>query len=302
MYDAIIIGAGPAGLTAALYAGRYKMNVLVLGSLLGGVATEAHIVENYPGVKSIKGPKLMEVMIKQVTDLGVEIKNQNVTEIKKIDNGFEVFTDEGNYEAKLLLLAVGTKRKKLDLPDEDKYMGKGISYCVTCDAPLFKDKKVGVIGGRDSAVKAALHLSEYAEKVYIIYRQDKLRAEPTLAEQAEKNPKIEMVYNSNVVELKGNGFLEGVKLDTGVEMQLSGLIIEIGATPSIVIAKELGVAEDEQGYVIVDGKQKTNIQGAYAAGDITTASDKFKQIATAVGEGAVAAFEMYKELKNGEHH
>ncbi|MBW3017034.1 FAD-dependent oxidoreductase [Candidatus Woesearchaeota archaeon] len=302
MYDAIIIGAGPAGLTAALYAGRYKMNVLVLGSLLGGVATEAHIVENYPGVKSIKGPKLMEVMIKQVSDLGVEIKNQNVTEIKKIDNGFEVFTDEGNYEAKLLLLAVGTKRKKLDLPDEDKYMGKGISYCVTCDAPLFKDKKVGVIGGRDSAVKAALHLSEYAEKVYIIYRQDKLRAEPTLAEQAEKNPKIEMVYNSNVVELKGNGFLEGVKLDTGVEMQLSGLIIEIGATPSIVIAKELGVAEDEQGYVIVDGKQKTNIQGAYAAGDITTASDKFKQIATAVGEGAVAAFEMYKELKNGEHH
>jgi thioredoxin reductase (NADPH) len=300
MHELIIIGAGPAGLTAALYAGRYKMDVLVVSKMLGGVATEAHIVENYPGVRKIKGPKLMEIMVKQVKDLGIEIKQENVTEIKKINTGFEVVTDEGKYQAKKLLLALGTERKKLNLPNEAKFLGKGISYCVTCDAPLFKGKHVGVIGGADSALKAVVQLSEYADKVYIIYRKDKLRAEPMLTEKALKSKKVEVVYNSNVVELKGDNMLSGVKLDTGKELAIQGLVIEIGATPSTVIAKELGVELDDSGYIKVNTMQQTTAHGVYAAGDISTNSAKFKQIATAVGEGAVAAFEIYKELKHGK--
>lgn len=290
-YDLIIIGTGPAGLTAAIYAARYKINFLIIGKLLGGLAGKTYEIHNFPSYKKIKGPELMTKMFNHVKKLGVEIKLEEVADIKK---GFEVITNKDKYLTKKIILATGSERKKLGIKREEKFVGKGISYCATCDAGFYKDKIVGVVGGGNSALTSALLLTEFAAKVYIIYRKDKfLKAEPILVKEVEKNKKINLMFNSKITKLIGEDKLEGIYLNENRKLKLDGLFIEIGNILNIKLAEKLKI-KTLNGEIIVDKKQKTNVDGVFAVGDIT--NNPLKQIITACGEGAVSANSVYEEL------
>ena len=213
-----------------------------------------------------------------------------------------ITTKKNIYKSKTVIVASGTKRRKLNIPGEQELIGKGVSYCATCDAAFFKDKIVGVVGGNDAAAMSALLLAEYAKKVFIIYRKEKIRAEPLRVSQLEKNKKVTIINNTNVITVNGDKIVSSVTLDkeykNSKELALDGLFIEIGSIPSTILTKPLGIELDEQGYIIVDASQKTNVDGFYAAGDITSNSDKFRQIITAASEGAIAAHSVYEFLKN----
>ncbi len=295
-YDLIIIGAGPAGLTAAIYAARYKMKVLVVGEQPGGMASEAHEICNFPTYKKISGEEFTEKMNEQVKNLGVKLIHDSVISIEKIDSIYNLKTNLKEYPAKKIILAMGSEKRKLELENENKFIGKGVSYCATCDAPFFRNKIVGVIGGSNSALTAALLISKFADKVYIIYRQDNFfRAEKMWVEDVENHDKIKIIFNSNVTELKGDNVLEGVKLDNGQELKLDGLFIEIGSIPSVKLAENLGIELDGN-HIKTDNKQKTNVNGIFAAGDIT--NNPLKQIITACSEGAIAANSAHLELNS----
>lgn len=292
-YDVIIVGAGAAGLGAAIYCARYKLKTLVISKEIGGVIVDAHKVENYPGFKDITGLELMDKFQEQAKSFGVEVRQDEIIEISK-EEPFKVKTKKEECEAKALILAMGSERRKLIVPGEKKFTKRGVSYCYTCDAPFSKDKEVAVIGGSDSAARAAQLCAEYAKKVYIIYRKDKMRAEPYTVEQLEKNPKIKFMYNTNIIEIKGDALIKSVILDSKKELKIDMLFVEIGQVPNTSIAKRLGVKIDKQGYIITDNSQKTNIDCVYAAGDITSGSNKFRQLTTAISEGSIAAESIYK--------
>lgn len=295
MYDLIIIGSGPAGLSAAVYAARYMMKTLVIGELAGGLVSEAYEVCNFLTYTKIKGFELSQKMTDHVRDLGVDIKQEKVNKIIKKNNFFEITTSDSVYTAKKILLATGTKRRKLGLEKEFDLRGKGISYCATCDAAFFKDKVTAVVGGSDAALTAALLLSNFSEKVYIIYRKDKFfRAEPSWIKNIEETKNIFSVFNSNIVELIGENKLTAVKLDSGKTIDIDGLFVEIGADPNIELAEQLGV-ELENKYIKTDKKQKTNVEGVFVAGDVC--NNHLKQIITAAGEGAVATNSAFEEIK-----
>ena len=300
VYDLIIIGAGPAGLSAAIYASRYNLNVLVVGDEPGGMAAEAYKVENYPGFKSVSGMELMNKFKEQVNGL-VDIKQEKIIELKK-ENNFVITAKDRVYKSKAVIVASGTKRRKLNIKGEKEFLGRGVSYCATCDAAFFRDKVVGVVGGNDAAAMSALLLAEYAKKVFIIYRKEKIRAEPLRVSQLEKNKKITIINNTNVIAVNGDKMMNSVTLDKefneNKELALDGLFIEIGSVPSAVLTKKLDIKLDEEGYIIVDSTKKTNVNGFYAAGDITTGSNKFRQIITAASEGAIAAHSVYEFLKD----
>lgn len=296
MYDVVIVGAGPGGLSAAIYAARYNLKTLVIGTEFGGTIIEAPSVENYPGFKKISGLELMEKFKEHAKNLKAEIKEEEVKAIRKGKEHFIVTTSKNEYEAKTLVLALGTRRRKLNVPREERFIGKGVSYCVTCDAPFYRDKTVAVIGGSDSAAQAALIASEYAKKVFIIYRKEELRAEPINKERVHKNEKIEVIYNANVIEMSGRNFLESVKLDTGRELRVDGLFVEIGLVPSGALAAGLGAKLNEKGEIIINRKSETNVPGVFAAGDVT---DGFlKQAITASAEGCTAALSAYLYIKS----
>ncbi|MCA9487488.1 MAG: FAD-dependent oxidoreductase [Nanoarchaeota archaeon] len=297
VYDLIIVGAGAAALAAALYAARYKLTTLMLGQIPGGTSGTAHEVWNYPGFDKISGMELMMKMIEQVKMNGAEFKQETVQDIKK-GKKFTVKTDKETYEAKKIILATGSERKKLGIHGEKDYVGKGISYCATCDSGFYKDKIAGVVGGSDAALTAALLLARFAKKVYIIYRKDKFtKPDQTWVEQVEKEKKIEIIFNAEVSKLIGKDKIEGVEIeieDKKEKLKLDGLFIEIGSTPNTELAQKLGI-ELDKGEIAVDKNMKTNVEGAFAAGDIT--NNPFKQISTAVGEGSIAAYSAYKELR-----
>jgi thioredoxin reductase (NADPH) len=295
-YDLIIIGAGPAGLTAAIYAARYQMDCMVISPETGGSCAMAHDIENWPGFKG-PGMELMQKFEEHAKSFGVPIRMDEVREIKKESDEFIVSTEKENFKAKTIIIAMGTKRRKLDAPGEDALFGKGVSYCATCDALFFKDKVVGVVGGANAAAMAAQILSQNAKKVYIIYRKSKMRCEPIRLNDLENDPKVEFRYNSNVKEIIGKEKLERVKLDTGEELQLDGLFIEIGGLPITAIAKELGVELSEKERIKVDKSMATNIEGVFAAGDITTGSNGFNQIVTAAAEGAIATLGAFNFIR-----
>ena len=298
-YEVIIIGAGPAGLSAGIYSARYKMKTLIIDVTPGGLAKDAHKVENYPGFESISGMDLMEKMTTHSTNSGAQIEYDSVTAIEKKDDKFHIMTESGNeYISDYLIIATGSKRKKLGIPGEDKLYGRGVSYCATCDAAFFKDKDVGVIGGGNSAIMAATILAEYAKKVYLIYRGSELKAEPVWVERITHNPKIEVMLNRNVLEAVGEKRLEKIKMDNGDEILVSGLFIEIGSMPSAEMARSLGVQLDDKSRIIVTPDQKTNVQNVYAAGDVTTGSGGFQQIVTAVSEGSIAAYDIFRQKKH----
>jgi len=295
-YDVIIVGAGPAGLTAALYAARYNMKVIVIGKMLGGTIGEAIKVCNFPSYEEITGIEFVKKMIEQIKNLGVEIKMEEVFDINKKGKEFSVVTNKEKYFGRKVILATGTQRRKLNLPNEDKLVGQGVSYCATCDAGFYKNKIVGVVGGSDAALTAALLLSEFAKKVYIIYRKDKFfRGEQAWIKEVEKNKNIEPLFNLRVVELIGDKKLNGVVLNDGKKLELDGLFIEIGSVPVGELGKKLKL-KFEGIFIAVDKKQKTNVEGIYAAGDIT--NNPLKQMITACAEGAIAANSAYRELSS----
>ncbi|MBS3076453.1 FAD-dependent oxidoreductase [Candidatus Pacearchaeota archaeon] len=296
-YDLIIIGAGPAGLTAAVYSARFKIKTLVLGSLPGGLAGEAHEVCNFPSYGKISGMELMMKMVKQVQDLGVQIKSEEVENIKQ-GKTFEIKTKKNSYTAKKLIIATGSERRKLNAPREKELLGKGISYCATCDSGFYKDKIVAVIGGGDAALTASLLLSRFAKKVYIIYRKDKFsRGDPTWVDQAEKTKNIEFIFNSEITNLFGKSSLEEIEINGKEKIKVDGLFIEVGSVPNTKLAEMLKL-KLSHGYIEVDKNQKTNVDGVYAAGDIT--NNPLKQIVTACAEGAIASQTAYKELQGGK--
>jgi thioredoxin reductase (NADPH) len=303
VYDLIIIGAGPAGLTASIYASRYKIEHLVIGREPGGQANEAHKIENWPGTISISGFELLQKMRSHAEKLGAKVILNSVSSIKKRDDFFEIIAQSNQYQAKNIILALGMEYRRLGIPGEAEFKGKGVSYCPTCDAAFFKDKIVSVIGGGNAAGSAALLLAEYARQVYLIYRGERLKMDPAYLDKISTDSKIEVIYNTNVKEIKGGEVVEKIVLDQDYqgknELETQGVFIEIGSEPGIEIAKQVGVDIDEQGFIIVNPDQSTNIPGIYAAGDVTTGSNKMRQIITAAAEGAVAAGSVYKKIQTG---
>jgi len=302
LYDIAIVGSGSAGLSASIYASRYRLRNIVFGKMPGGTIADAHKICNYPGLKDITGLELGQRMHDQAKEQGGEFSFENIVDIKKERGLFKLITESGKeYFSKTVLLSTGTERNKLKLPNEDKYLGKGVSYCATCDAMFYKDKTVGVVGGSNAATMAATMLADIAKKVYIIYRGDKLRGEPAWVEDVESKDNIEVLFNTVVIGLIGEGKLEKVRLkeenkETS-DLNLDGLFIEIGSRPDISLSTLLGVDLDEKQHIVVDQRQATTLEGVWAAGDCTTNSNKFQQVVTAVGEGAVAANSIYCYIK-----
>lgn len=297
--DIIIIGGGPAGLSAAIYAARYKMDLLVFSKNLGGLAATAHKICNFPSYNEIKGFELMQRFTKHAEELGAKIIYEEVTKLEKDGKNFVVYVGNEKYKCKKLIFCGGTNRVRLNVPGEGKLLGKGVSYCTTCDAAFFKNKAVCVVGGSDAALTSALLLAEYAKKICIIYRGDKFsRGDPTWVDAVNGNKKIIKIFNEEVVEVFGDKCVEKIKLKSGKEMKLDGVFIEIGSIPETKLLNPLKVEMNEKGYVIVDREQKTNVRGLFVAGDTT--DNKLKQIVTASAEGAIAAYSAYKQIKEGD--
>jgi thioredoxin reductase (NADPH) len=285
-YDVIILGAGPSGLAAALYCARYKLKTLVISKNIGGMANLAPSIENYPGFEG-SGMELMRKFKEQAKNSGAEFLNKNVFSIEK-NKEYQIETSGGEkVKASSIIICLGTKKRKLNIKGEEKFIGKGISYCATCDAPLFKDKIVGIVGGGNSAAMAALLLAKHSKKVYIFYRRDKLRSEKTLIERIKKNKKIEIYYNKKLKEIKGDVFVNEILLKDGEKKNIGGLFIEIGSLPITDIARKLGVKLDKEGYIHVNNNMETNIKGVFAAGDAVKSS--LKQVVVAAAQGAIAA-------------
>lgn len=311
MYDLIIIGTGAAGLSTGIYTGRYKMKVLAVGKEFGGETALAGKVENYPGFKEIDGYDLMKKMKDQAENLGVEIKNGEITKIERNESCFKVQVGDEEYKANALVFANGTERRRLGLPNEKELTGKGVHYCITCDGPLYSDKTIAIVGGGDASVKGVNLASEYAEKIYLIVRDKEIKAEPINYERMKKlGDKVEVLLETEVKKIVGDEKFEKVVLAKpykgSEELEADALFIEIGAEPEVELAKSLGVELDERGYVKVDNMMRTNVDGVFAAGDITNHFESFKQDITAAAMGSVAATSAYDYKKiHGElckHH
>ncbi len=299
--DLCIIGSGPAGLTAAVYGARYKIDQVLIGNLDGGLMTTSHKICNYPGETEISGIDLALKMEQQVKSLEVDKITANVIDIIKSNDNFKVIlSNSKEIEAKNIILATGTVHRHLGLENEERFLGKGISYCATCDAMFYRDKIVAVIGGSDSANTAALYLANVAKKVYQIYRKDKLRGETAWIDQIKKNDKIEVIYNAEIKKIEGAEKLESIIInENGVEknLQIDGMFVEIGSQPDRTLIDKLNLETDSGSYIITKPDQSTSVDSVYAAGDITTNSDSFRQIITACSEGSIAAKSVFEKLQ-----
>jgi thioredoxin reductase (NADPH) len=300
-YDLIIVGAGPAGLSASVYASRYGVKNVVVGEIEGGVASTTHEIGNWLGEKSISGFEFSQKATDHVKSLEAEIKNASVDQFEKKDKGFELMLSNGEkISGKTLLLALGTKHRKLGVLGEKEFFGKGVSYCATCDGFFYKDKIAAVVGGGDSAASASIHLSGIAKKVYLISREEKLGAESFWVKGIEEKNNVDVIYNANIKEIKGENKVESIELDTIVdgknELEVDGVFVEIGSFPNTEILKNLELDLEEDGLIRIDEGGRTSVNGVWAAGDVTTGSNKFRQIITAASEGAIAANGIYKYL------
>ena len=300
-YDLLIIGAGAAGMTAAIYAARYKLDCIVLGQDIGGTANLAHDIENWPGFKG-PGIDLMEMFKEHALSFDVPILIQKIDKIERKGKHFITYSEEGRLKALTVIFAMGTQRRKLGIPGELEFAGKGVSYCATCDSVFYKNKVVGVVGGGDAAAMGAQILSQHAQKVTIIHRKDKMtKTEPARIDELESDPKIEFIFNANVTEIFGDEFVNKVRLDTGQDLELDGIFIEIGGIPATEIAKSFGVDVEENNKIKVNSAMETNIPGVFAAGDITTGSNEFNQIVTAAAEGSIASLSAFNFIRSLKH-
>lgn len=285
MYDAIIIGCGPAGISAAIYLKRANKNVLVLEKeTIGGQMSTSPLIENYPGIESISGTELAFKMYNQMTKLGIKVVLEEVKEV--LEN--EVITEKNRYKTKVIIIATGAKFRRLNIPNEEKFIGKGIHFCTSCDGSFYKDKIVAVIGGANSAVINAIYLSNICKKVYLIYRKENLKCEEILEEKVKKQSNIEMINNSNVIKINGDKNLESIVIDTlGKEtiIKLDGIFESIGLEAQTEIAKNL-LPLDKHNYFI-HNNTITQYENIFVAGDCV--SKQVKQITTAVSDGTNAA-------------
>ena len=280
MYDIAIIGGGPAGLTAAIYARRAgKKTLLIEAITCGGQMNNTGKVSNYPALEDITGPQLAQSMQKQAEDLGAEIEYDKIL---RIEPGFKLIGEEDEYSAKAVIIATGTEPRKLGLEGEDHL--SGISYCATCDGGFYKDKAVAVCGGGNSAVHEALYLAGIAQKVYLIHRREELRAAGDVVEKLNNNPRVEMLLGANVAKLLGDKKLTGIELDNGKTIELDGLFVAIGREPKCDF---FGGDKSEDGFIVSDESCATSIPGVFVAGDIRTKA--LRQIVTATADGAAAA-------------
>lgn len=307
IYDIAIIGSGPAGFSASIYASRYRLSNIVFGKMAGGTIADAHKVCNYPGLPGVTGLELGQKMYDHAKEEGGEFLHESIESLEKKDNVFRLITNtKKEYFAKTIILATGTKRNKLHIPNEDTYLGKGVSYCATCDAMFYKDKVVAVVGGSSAATMAATMLSDVARQVYIIYRGKELRGEPAWAEEVKGKDNISILFETLVTSLEGNTVLERIKLSKKFNdseyLDVNGLFIEIGSEPNATLPLQIGLELDDKQYIKVDEKQSTSIEGIWAAGDCTTNSDGFQQVVTAVAEGGIAANSIYSYLKESSNH
>jgi len=300
-YDLVILGGGPAGLTAAIFAVRYTLKTLVIAKKMGGTAAIAGEVENWPGLIG-SGKEIMDKFKAQAEKFGAELFEAEVDNVEKDENGFVLEIKDKEIHCKSLIIALGTENLKLNVEGEKEFLGKGVSYCAVCDGNFFKDKIVAVVGGANAAAKAALYLSDLAKKVYIVYRREKMRCEPTLFNKIKNKKNIEIYYNSVPLKILGDKKVSGFEIEQSegkkankINLAVDGIFVEIGATPVNEVVKSLGL-KMEKDYIVVDREMKTNVLGVFAAGDNT--NGKLKQIVTAAAEGAVAATSAYDYLKS----
>ena len=302
--DLIIIGGGPAGLTAAIYAGRAKLDVLLLeNKILGGQVRNSFTIENYPGFKSVQGSRLADLMQEQAAEFGAVIDEFDLIEkIYLSDDEKIIETEMYIYKPKAVIIATGAVPKKLPIKGEKEFQGKGIHYCAVCDGAMYEGKNIAVVGGGNAALEEALFLTRFAEKVYLIRRYDYFRAEKSVIEEVYNNPKIEVLLNEDLIEAKGDDFLKKVVLRNTVSNEISELEVEavfgyIGTEPKTSDVKEY-VKVTEQGYIITDEDMQTNIKGVYAAGDVR--DKKYRQITTAVSDATIALLNAEKYVLQGE--
>lgn len=291
MYDIIIVGAGTAGLSAAIYGVRAGKNVLVLeANVYGGQIINTPEIENYPGIKHISGYEFATNLYEQAKELGAEIRFEKVLEIKSEQNEKIVITENNSYSTKSIVLATGAKNRPLGLENEKEWIGRGISYCATCDGAFFRGKDVAVNGGGNTALEDALFLSSYCNKVYVIHRRDSFRGEDKLLQSLQEKINVEFILNSYITELLGEDQLEGIKIrnkDTNneSEININGLFIAIGQIPENTIFSNI-VKLDKGGYIMAQEDCKTNVEGIFVAGDSRT--KVIRQLATAASDGAIA--------------
>jgi len=295
-YDVIIIGAGAAGLGAALYSARYNLKTLLIAKEFGGTGNIAHRVDNWIGEPGVTGIDLMNKFIKHVDEYKVPKVEAEVTKISKMSDGsFSVKADK-TYYGKTVIYSLGMKHRKLGIPGEEEFSGRGVHYCYTCDGPLYKNKKVAIIGGGDSAGWGSVFLSEHAKEVYTLVRKPFMRAEPITVSQMEDSPKIKIKYNTEAAEFFGDTILKGIKFKSGRTMKVDAVFIEVGHIPLSEMVEPLRVKRNDHRYILVDNHQRTNLKGFCAAGDITT-RHTLKQFITSAAEGSVAAETVYSYLK-----
>lgn len=301
-YDVIIIGAGPGGLTAALYASRANLSVLILDrGPYGGQMNNTDAIDNYPGFTEIKGPELGEKMYQSVMKFKPDFEYGDVQSVTLEDDHKLVKTDTGDYTAPVIIIGTGADHKHLNVPGEEEYSGRGVSYCAVCDAAFFKDEDVVVIGGGDSAVEEGIYLAQLAKSVTIVHRRDKLRAQPELQKRAFDNKKIKFVWNAQTESIDGDGQkVTGITYldkETGEKKTLSaaGVFIYVGVIPQTAPFKDLGIL-DEKGWIPTDEHMRTKVPGILALGDVR--AKDLRQIANAVGDGSIAGQEAYNYLQS----
>ena len=300
MYDTIIIGAGPAGMTAALYAARSNLKVALLErGIPGGQMNNTADIENYPGYANISGPELAEKMFEPLENLGVEHLFGLVEKIEDRGDFKEVITEDERFEAKTVIIASGANHRHLGVPGEEDYNSRGVSYCAVCDGAFFRDEDLLVVGGGDSAVEEAIFLTRFAKSVTIVHRRDELRAQKVLQDRAFANEKIRFVWDSVVESIHGDErkvtgvTFKNVKTGEVSQAEFGGIFIYVGLDPVSEFAADLGIT-DEAGWILTDHHMKTSVAGIYAVGDVR--QKDLRQITTAVGDGAIASQEAYKYL------
>lgn len=298
MFDVVIIGGGPAGLTAGIYTRRARLDVLLIEKMgIGGQIALSDIIENYPGFPSISGLELMAKFEKHIRNFEVKIEYDEVKKINQVPEGFQVITTVKNLESKAIIVASGASPKRLGIAGEEKYIGKGISYCATCDGPFFAGKDVAVVGGGDTAIKEAVFLSKIAKNIHIIHRRGELRAEKIIQEKAFNISNINFIWDSVVERIQGDDYVKKIfvkNLKSGIidEITVDGVFIFVGILPN---TEFLNVDKDKSGFVITNENLGTSVKGIFAAGDCRVKT--LRQVSTAVGDGALAAYSVEKYLE-----
>ncbi len=298
LYDLIIIGAGPAGITAGVYAARQKLNALILTDDIGGQAAWSGDIENYTGFQFISGVELTRIFAEQIKKYPISIKEKElVTSIKQSGSNFEVSSNKGSYLSKAVIIAAGKTSRKLGVPGEAEYRNKGVTYCAVCDGPIFAGKDVAIIGGGNSALDAALQMTKLAKKVYVVNNMPGFTGEAVMADNLVKNAVVEVIHNASVKKIIGEKFVKELVIEQNSKertLQVSGVFIEIGLIPN----SELGISinKNKHNELAVDNKNRTNIPGLFAAGDVTDVPEK--QIVVAAGEGAKACLSAVKYLNS----